>query len=209
MNKEQFLDELEKLLQDIDSIERDEALNYYRDYFEDAGSEHEQEVIDELGTPEKVAQTIKEGLGVENHQDIKPDINEQENEEVIHHYNERNTRILRGIIVVLLVLLILPTIGGVGGLVVAAFGLFLSIVCIGIFGTFGLLCALVALVVGAIKMVMDGLIAGGLVCLGVGLLLFSLSYLTSLMTVSIFKYLPQAFRALIDLGKDIYNKVVG
>ena len=45
MNKEQFLDELEKLLQDIDSIERDEALNYYRDYFEDAGSEHEQEVI--------------------------------------------------------------------------------------------------------------------------------------------------------------------
>ena len=98
MNKEQFLDELEKLLQDIDSIERDEALNYYRDYFEDAGSEHEQEVIDELGTPEKVAQTIKEGL----------DINEQENEEVIHHYNERNTRILRGIIVVLLVLLILP-----------------------------------------------------------------------------------------------------
>ena len=26
MNKEQFLDELEKLLQDIDSIERDEAL---------------------------------------------------------------------------------------------------------------------------------------------------------------------------------------
>ena len=188
MNKEQFLDELEKLLQDIDSIERDEALNYYRDYFEDAGSEHEQEVIDELGTPEKVAQTIKEGL----------DINEQENEEVIHHYNERNTRILRGIIVVLLVLLILP-----------AFGLFLSIVCIGIFGTFGLLCALVALVVVAIKMFMDGLIAGGLICLGVGLLLFSLSYLTSLMTVSIFKYLPQAFRALIDLGKDIYNKVVG
>ena len=91
MNKEQFLDELEKLLQDIDSIERDEALNYYRDYFEDAGSEHEQEVIDELGTPEKVAQTIKEGL----------DINEQENEEVIHHYNERNTRILRGIIFVI------------------------------------------------------------------------------------------------------------
>ena len=187
MNKEQFLDELEKLLQDIDSIERDEALNYYRDYFEDAGSEHEQEVIDELGTPEKVAQTIKEGL----------DINEQENEEVIHHYNERNTRILRVIIVVLLVLLILPTIGGVGGLVVAAFGLF------------GLWCALVALVVVAIKMFMDGLIAGGLICLGVGLLLFSLSYLTSLMTVSIFKYLPQAFRALIDLGKDIYNKVVG
>ena len=62
MNKEQFLDELEKLLQDIDSIERDEALNYYRDYFEDAGSEHEQEVIDELGTPEKLHKQLKRDL---------------------------------------------------------------------------------------------------------------------------------------------------
>ncbi len=62
MNKEQFLKELEDLLQDIDATEREEALNYYRDYFEDAGSEHEQEIIKELESPKKVAQTIKEGL---------------------------------------------------------------------------------------------------------------------------------------------------
>lgn len=37
-------------------------MNYYRDYFEDAGSEHEQEIIKELESPKKVAQTIKEGL---------------------------------------------------------------------------------------------------------------------------------------------------
>ena len=63
MNKEQFLKELEDLLQDIDATEREEALNYYRDYFEDAGSEHEQEVIDELGTPEKVAKCEKSYTG--------------------------------------------------------------------------------------------------------------------------------------------------
>jgi len=34
MNKEQFLKELEDLLQDIDATEREEALNYYRDYLE-------------------------------------------------------------------------------------------------------------------------------------------------------------------------------
>ena len=188
MNKEQFLKELEDLLQDIDATEREEALNYYRDYFEDAGSEHEQEIIKELESPKKVAQTIKEGLGVENHQDIKSD------HEEIHHFNERNMRILRGIVVILLVLLVLPTVGGIGGL---------------IFGTFGLLCAVVALAVVALRLFIDGLIAGGLICLGIGLLLVSLSYLTSLMTVSLFKYLPQAFRAMIDLGKNIYNKVVG
>ncbi len=202
MNKEQFLKELEDLLQDIDATEREEALNYYRDYFEDAGSEHEQEIIKELESPKKVAQTIKEGLGVEEHYRVDDESKES-------YYNEKNTRILKGIIAVLIVLLILPTVGGIGGLIVGAIGLFIGIVCVGIFGTFGLLCAVVALAVVAFRLFVDGLIAGGLICLGIGLLLVSLSYLTSLMTVSLFKYLPQAFRAMIDLGKNIYNKVVG
>ncbi len=202
MNKEEFLKRLEELLQDIDAIEREEALNYYRDYFEDAGVEHEQEIIHELESPEKVAQTIKEGLGI-----FEENTSRSNNE--IHQYNEKNTRILKGIIAVLIVLLILPTVGGIGGLIVGAIGLFIGIVCVGIFGTFGLLCAVVALIVVAARLFVDGLIAGGLICLGVGLLLVSLSYLTSLMTVSLFKYLPQAFRATIDLGKNIYNKVVG
>lgn len=202
MNKEEFLKRLEELLQDIDAIEREEALNYYRDYFEDAGVEHEQEIIHELESPEKVAQTIKEGLGI-----FEENTDYSNNE--IHQYNEKNTRILKGIIALLIVLLILPTVGGIGGLIVGAIGLFIGIVCVGIFGTFGLLCAVVALIVVAIRLFIDGLIAGGLICLGIGLLLVSLSYLTSLMTVSLFKYLPQAFRAMIDLGKNIYNKVVG
>ena len=202
MNKEQFLKELEDLLQDIDATEREEALNYYRDYFEDAGSEHEQEIIKELESPKKVAQTIKEGLGVEEHHRVDDESKES-------YYNEKNTRILKGIIAVLIVLLILPTVGGIGGLIAGAIGLFIGIVCVGIFGTFGLLCAVVALVVVAVRLFIDGLIAGGLICLGIGLLLVSLSYLTSLMTVSLFKYLPQAFKAMLDLGKNIYNKVVG
>ncbi len=202
MNKEEFLKRLEELLQDIDAIEREEALNYYRDYFEDAGVEHEQEIIHELESPEKVAQTIKEGLGI-----FEENTDYSNNE--IHQYNEKNTRILKGIIALLIVLLILPTVGGIGGLIVGAIGLFIGIVCVGIFGTFGLLCAVVALIVVATRLFVDGLIAGSLICLGIGLLLVSLSYLTSLMTVSLFKYLPQAFRAMIDLGKNIYNKVVG
>ena len=202
MNKEQFLKELEDLLQDIDATEREEALNYYRDYFEDAGSEHEQEIIKELESPKKVAQTIKEGLGVEEHHRVDDESKES-------YYNEKNTRILKGIIAVLIVLLVLPTVGGIGGLIVGAIGLFIGIVCVGIFGTFGLLCAVVALAVVAVRLFIDGLIAGGLICLGIGSLLVSLSYLTSLMTVSLFKYLPQAFKAMLDLGKNIYNKVVG
>lgn len=62
MNRAQFMTRLRELLSDISESEREEALNYYEDYFDDAGEENEQEVIASLGSPEKVARTIKEGL---------------------------------------------------------------------------------------------------------------------------------------------------
>ncbi|MBQ7360106.1 MAG: DUF1700 domain-containing protein [Lachnospiraceae bacterium] len=62
MNREQFMRELERLLNNIPEGERKEALAYYEDYFNDAGPENEQQVIAELGHPYKVAENIKEGL---------------------------------------------------------------------------------------------------------------------------------------------------
>ena len=62
MNRNEFLRRLEVLLSDISKEEREEALQYYRDYFEDAGAEHEADVIRKLGSPEKVAETIKADL---------------------------------------------------------------------------------------------------------------------------------------------------
>jgi len=53
---------LDELLADITQAEKDEALSYYEEYFEDAGEENEEEVIQSLGSPEKVAATIKAGL---------------------------------------------------------------------------------------------------------------------------------------------------
>lgn len=62
MNQETFLIQLERLLSDIPEDERREALEYYRCYFEDAGVENEASVIEELVSPERVAQTIKADL---------------------------------------------------------------------------------------------------------------------------------------------------
>lgn len=62
MNRLEFMSELEKLLSDISENEREEALNYYNDYLNDAGVENEEEVIQSLGSPEAVAATIKAGL---------------------------------------------------------------------------------------------------------------------------------------------------
>lgn len=62
MSRAEFMEKLRALLADVEENEREEALNYYEDYFDDAGVENEQEVIDSLGSPEKVAKTIKDGL---------------------------------------------------------------------------------------------------------------------------------------------------
>lgn len=63
MSRWEFMRRLEELLYDIAPGEREEALQYYNDYFNDAGKENEQEVMDALGSPEQVAQIVKDGLG--------------------------------------------------------------------------------------------------------------------------------------------------
>ncbi|MBQ8663882.1 MAG: DUF1700 domain-containing protein [Eubacterium sp.] len=62
MSVEKFLDELKFLLSDLPEEEREEALDFYRCYFEDAGVENEADLISELGSPAKVAYSIREGL---------------------------------------------------------------------------------------------------------------------------------------------------
>ena len=59
MNRIEFMEELSGLLQDIPEEDRMDALNYYNDYFDDAGAENEKNVIDELESPEKVAARIR------------------------------------------------------------------------------------------------------------------------------------------------------
>lgn len=59
MNRKEFLKQLEELLSDIPEAERRDAMNYYQNYFDDAGVEQEQTILEELGSPEKVAESIK------------------------------------------------------------------------------------------------------------------------------------------------------
>ena len=73
MTRAKFMSELERLLADIPESERTEALQYYNDYFDDAGVENELRVLVELGSPYEVAQSIKAGLNNEEKTE-KPDI---------------------------------------------------------------------------------------------------------------------------------------
>ena len=65
MNRKEYLERLEQLLIVLPYEEREEALQYYTDYFDDAGVENEEKVIRELGSPEEVAAKIRAGYAGE------------------------------------------------------------------------------------------------------------------------------------------------
>lgn len=58
MNKQEYLSELEVHLASLSEEERNDALRFYEEYFEDAGPENEQQVISELGKPFALAKSI-------------------------------------------------------------------------------------------------------------------------------------------------------
>ncbi|MEE1314827.1 MAG: DUF1700 domain-containing protein [Faecalimonas sp.] len=59
MNRAEFMRRLEELLSDVSESDRQDAISYYNDYFDEAGKEKEEQVIRELGSPEQVARTIR------------------------------------------------------------------------------------------------------------------------------------------------------
>lgn len=63
MTKAEFLQELERELAGVNAQEREEALKFYREFFEEAGEAREEEVLRELGSPHRIANLIRVNLG--------------------------------------------------------------------------------------------------------------------------------------------------
>ncbi len=59
MSKDDFMKKLEYLLSDIPEEDKADAIEYYRDYLEEAGTENEEKVIHDFGSPERIASIIR------------------------------------------------------------------------------------------------------------------------------------------------------
>ncbi len=98
MNRAEFMRQLESLLQNIPQAEREEALQYYNDYFDDAGPENEKAVLEALVNPFRVAENIKRDLNENGYreEDIKgngvrhPIVKYQDGEDGNGHDGEEN-----------------------------------------------------------------------------------------------------------------------
>ena len=64
MRKYAYLAKLEELLAALPAQERQDALNFYEEYFDAAGSENEEKTAEELGDPAEVARKVLEGEGI-------------------------------------------------------------------------------------------------------------------------------------------------
>lgn len=67
MTKTEYLNQLEHYLRRLPQADYEEAMDYFREYFEEAGPEREEEIIRELGSPKEAAHDILSQLIEKNH----------------------------------------------------------------------------------------------------------------------------------------------
>lgn len=234
MNREEFLKELSYLLQDISEQERNEALQYYEDYFDDAGEENEEKVILELGDPSRIAAVIKDGLKGKFEENIQSGNDGFENSdyrsqyEVVDHDHPRKSnnsrwgslkekwnqlenrdRILLIIIAVIAIVpFSFPFMGVVGGLFGIAFAVGLTLFMF-IFGFWILtvlfyIIGIIAIIVGISHLFIT--FGTGLIYLGVGVLLIAFGQIFS----QIAKWFSKTLiPSIVDFFSNLYHGVVG
>jgi len=203
VSRKEFMEELQVLLGELPAEEREEALRYYESYFEEAGADQEQVVLEELGSAGRIATQILRDYRMENGGGMYTEQGYRENENgkqspVKYTGEEQKTESsqssgititkkgLSGGGLVIAILIAILTFPIWISLLATAFGLLMGLFGAGIgivfgFGFGGIGCLIggvVAFVLGAVKSVAvpvvgAGMIAIGLVLFGVGCLMIA------------------------------------
>jgi uncharacterized membrane protein len=174
MNRAEFMAELERHLARLDDREREDAIAYYNEYFDEAGPEDEARVIAELGSPARVAAQIRadaavKGMGTTDAPPVKKGIS-------------TIWLVILGILALPIAVPIVVAVFGVGiGLLAAVFGVVAALVAAVVAACFAGLLAFVAGVAVLFGSAPTGIfyIGGGLAVVGVSLLLSVLVFAVS------------------------------
>lgn len=220
MNKDEFLRQLEVLLSGISQEERTEALAFYRSYFEDAGEANEAKILEELESPQKVADSIIKDLGVQPGEacssgaqgasagaEWNPAVQGAAQNAA---YSTQEKDGMPGWAIVLLVItspvwlvMILVILSALLGIVAALFGIAIAVVAV--MGAL-LICGVVLFGVG-IGSAFAGNPAIGIGLMGGGLIVLAFGVLAVVLVVWIFGgFLPWALKGICKLCKKPFNK---
>lgn len=220
MNRMEFMAELERLLADMPEEERQAAVQYYADYFADAGEANEADVIRELGSPEKAAESIKaDYYGTEfNEADY-------EHKDYMEKYRQKSSagsasgeagksrpwtsNTLKLILIIAIAVVLWPVTFGIA---LAVFGIAAAVVC---FFAVLVIASVAILIAGGVTIVVGLAVAiavppAALVTAGIGLLMFVLGLIATVGTVKlcIIVY-PAMLRGFVNLcRRPFYGKAV-
>lgn len=223
MNRIEFMTKLQEELQSIPSDERDSAIKYYTEYFDDAGVENEQQVLSELESPVVIARKIKADLGY-----VKEEKAGQEEQGGTTGTNNSNgktaeepgatkgkknildQKIYLGnlelpllaviFIAILLIPVILPAISGIFGVLIGI--VFGAIgIAIGFFAAaVGILVAGMAVTAWGISMMIAGMVMNGVLAVGLGLILIGIGLLFAVLAIQLAAvWIPAGIRSLVNL----------
>ncbi len=208
MSRDQFMKELAQQLQSLPAEDRQDALQYYNDYFDEAGPEREAEILRALGSPRQAAAAIRSARengafseGEFTEQGYQDKRFSQPAQELARSANTSRS-LLKPILFLIVLCAAVPYFFGIGGsllgilcvlLAFAAFFLFI----LGIFTAAALIAGILLIPAGILQLLAAPLNAGltagsGAACLGIGLLLLLLSL------AFCGQLLPSVFRSAID-----------
>lgn len=189
MDRQKYLDELRKELRRLPREEYESAMAYYQEYFDEAGTEHEQQVIHDLGTPaEAASQIIREAA-------------RKRMSEPVHSVKKGVSTFRILVLAVFAVPIALPL----------AVALLMVLFAVGICVVFVWLCGFITSVAcigsGLTAAICGGLISGGqpatgLVNIGLGLLMIGFGLLALLLAL-------WTGRFLIFIIRKIFSKILG
>ena len=209
MNRNEYMAALRRALSALPEEERASALRYYEEYFDDAGPENEQQVISDLGAPEKVAEQI-----LADYRELT----------AVPHQGAggasgKPKRRWRGVPPWLLIVLVLlaipvglPLLGVLIGVIAAIAGILLAAVAIAIVVV--VIIPLTLLITGVIlcgfSFALWGIPASAVTTLGCGLALFALGVLVTLLMIKLCTlFVPPLFRGFVAIIRWPFDKLRG
>lgn len=224
MSREEFMKQLENLLNDISEEEKREALEYYRGYFEDAGEENEERILKELESPEKVAETIKADLEMgrdkseenrtyteQGYQDERfSEKQEMGTKDNTYTKQENNDKTGRIILIVIAAVLTSPIwVGEAGGLLGGALGLaggLLGILIAAIAAAGGLYIAGAVVFGVGIAQLVVGNVAAGIALMGAAFLILAVAILATIACVWLYgRFIPWLVRGIVTLCRRAFS----
>ena len=186
MRKDEYLNILSDRLRVLPLEEYNDIMEYYKEYFEDAGVENEEKVINELGDVEELAKKIiNENMPISNIQNgmyIERDIPYGQNSQPYNEYKQTSQGLSTGWKVAITILTFPIWIGIVG----AIFGLIAGITCI----------VVGCMTIGASVATCILLVGGGLISIAI-----SLGFLMA--TVGIIQLLAKLFKMIFGKKAEV------